>query len=254
MWWCSLLVRVRVKTRRLGTWLGRHPATRGKGAFLEEGEFFDKPAGDRAGIPGFAWLIAKNKPKKKFALTREKQKTKNKKSTKTPPQKHKNTKKHTQKTPNLFFSRLRAKLPPSRQKKTNSHSNQNGMKPKKIPLWFHAKKVGLPCICVWRSALGMTHPPSPPLLTSTVRPWARGFCPHVQPPRCPHGRPGRLGFGLCGRLPRHGAGGFVFNSPSPPLPSAHLPARTEALGPRPRHSEARSQENGRLVYFGAGGA
>ena len=41
---------------------------------------------------------------------------------------------------------------------------------------------------------------------STVRPWARGFCPH--------GRPGPLGFGLCGRLPRHGVGGFVFNSPS----------------------------------------
>ena len=42
---------------------------------------------------------------------------------------------------------------------------------------------------------------------STVRPWARGFCPH--------GRPGPLGFGLCGRLPRHGVGGFMFNSSSP---------------------------------------
>ena len=41
---------------------------------------------------------------------------------------------------------------------------------------------------------------------STVRPWARGFCPH--------GRPGPLGFGLCGRLPRHGVGGFMFNSSS----------------------------------------
>ena len=41
---------------------------------------------------------------------------------------------------------------------------------------------------------------------STVRPWARGFCPH--------GRPGPLGLGLCGRLTRHGVGGFMFNSPS----------------------------------------
>ena len=44
------------------------------------------------------------------------------------------------------------------------------------------------------------------LTPSTVRPWARGFCPH--------GRPGPLGFGLCGRLPRHGVGGFMFNSSS----------------------------------------
>ena len=41
---------------------------------------------------------------------------------------------------------------------------------------------------------------------STVRPWARGFCPQ--------GRPGPLGFGLFGRLPRHGVGGFMFNSSS----------------------------------------
>ena len=45
-----------------------------------------------------------------------------------------------------------------------------------------------------------------PTAPSTVRPWARGFCPH--------GRPGPLGFGLCGRLPRHGVGGFMFNSSS----------------------------------------
>ena len=46
-----------------------------------------------------------------------------------------------------------------------------------------------------------------PSTPSTVRrPWARGFCPH--------GRPWPLGFGLCGRLPRHGVGGFMFNSPS----------------------------------------
>ena len=43
-------------------------------------------------------------------------------------------------------------------------------------------------------------------LRAVVRPWARGFCPH--------GRPGPLGFGLCGRLPRHGVGGFMFNSSS----------------------------------------
>ena len=49
---------------------------------------------------------------------------------------------------------------------------------------------------------GLRSPKTP----STVRPWARGFCPH--------GRPGPLGFGLCGRLPRHGVGGFMFNSSS----------------------------------------
>ena len=68
------------------------------------------PAGGQVGreeIPGFAWLIAKNKPQKNFALTREKQQ-KTTKSTKTPPQKQKNTKKNTKKTP-FFFLRLRAK-------------------------------------------------------------------------------------------------------------------------------------------------
>ena len=55
---------------------------------------------------------------------------------------------------------------------------------------------------------------------STVRPWARGFCPH--------GRPGPLGFGLCGRLPRHGVGGFMFNSPS----SAHCRDTPPQVKPR----------------------
>ena len=51
--------------------------------------------------------------------------------------------------------------------------------------------------CLWKAPASTRTP-------STVHPLARGFCPH--------GRPGPLGFGLCGRLPRHGVGGFVFNS------------------------------------------
>ena len=62
---------------------------------------------------------------------------------------------------------------------------------------------------------------------STVRPWARGFCPH--------GRPGPLGFGLCGRLPRHGVGGFMFNSSSSSSPylvktQRKAPARLSEAG------------------------
>ena len=73
----------------------------------------------RAGIPGFAWLRAKNKPKNNFALTRGGGETPPK-STKTPPKKlamrpslrvrpfqflklHKNTKKHEKNT-HVFFA------------------------------------------------------------------------------------------------------------------------------------------------------
>ena len=71
----------------------------------------------RAGIPGFAWLSAKNnssntekKSPKKIALTREQQKTPPK-STKTHPKKHKNTKKDERNT--KLFPRI------SRAKKNN---------------------------------------------------------------------------------------------------------------------------------------
>ena len=61
---------------------------------------------ERQEIPGFNWLIAKNKPNFFFALTRDKQtqKTQKHKNTKTAPQKHKNTKK----TP-FFFALTREK-------------------------------------------------------------------------------------------------------------------------------------------------
>ena len=58
---------------------------------------------------------------------------------------------------------------------------------------------------------------------SAVRSWARGFCPH--------GRPGPLAFGLCGRLPRHGVGGFMFNSSSSSS-SLRFPTTTATYGHR----------------------
>ena len=68
----------------------------------------------RAGIPGFAWLSWKNKPKKKFALTREKQKKKPPTSTKTH-KKHRKTPKNTKKTPKFFFGAYaRKKKPPKK--------------------------------------------------------------------------------------------------------------------------------------------
>ena len=63
-----------------------------------------------------------------------------------------------------------------------------------------ASNAPLPCFWLGYPCCSFSETPS------TVRPWARGFCPH--------GRPGPLGFGLCGRLPRHGVGGFMFNSSS----------------------------------------
>ena len=76
----------------------------------------------REEIPGFAWLTAKNKPKSFFALTREKQKQKNK-STKTPP---KNTKKHQKKTPQK--NTKKHQKTPKNTKKIKGHS-KNERKP-----------------------------------------------------------------------------------------------------------------------------
>ena len=67
----------------------------------------------RAGIPGFAWRSAKNKPQKKFAL-RAKNKTKKTKRTKTPL-------KNTKKTPKKKNSRLRAKKKPAETSKNTQN-------------------------------------------------------------------------------------------------------------------------------------
>ena len=88
-------------------------------------------------------------------------------------------------------------------------------------------------LCLCGSFSGRLKPDSPPLAPSTVRPWARGFCPH--------GRPGPLGFGLCGRLPRHGVGGFMFNSSSSPI-VRHWP--TTPLRPPPRLTAVRAVKAG----------
>ena len=70
----------------------------------------------RAGIPDFAHADAEKKNRKKFALTREKQK-KTPKSTKTPPKNNKNTKKHPQKTPPKKIALTRETEPLASKKK-----------------------------------------------------------------------------------------------------------------------------------------
>ena len=85
---------------------------------------------------------------------------------------------------------------------------------------------------------GVIRHTTPGLTPSTVRPWARGFCPH--------GRPGPLGFGLCGRLPRHGVGGFMFNS------SSSYDSRTPGRSPV-HFTLHRALHDGRPGFPGAGG-
>jgi len=68
------------------------------------------PQFDRAGIPGFAWRSAKNKPKKFFAL-RAKNTKKNKKNKNTPKKHQKNTK--------IFFRAYARKKPAKTSKNTH---------------------------------------------------------------------------------------------------------------------------------------
>ena len=89
-------------------------------------------------LKGYAWhperefpvcsCHRRKKNRKKFALTREKQK-KTPKSTKTPPKNNKNTKKHQKNTKFVFRADARQKTLAS--KKTISHPTKNGMKQKK---------------------------------------------------------------------------------------------------------------------------
>ena len=65
-------------------------------------ELCGKAAG-RAGIPGFAWLTAEDKPPKEIALTRGEEKKSTQKEQKQHPPKAQKHQKKIKKTPPIFF-------------------------------------------------------------------------------------------------------------------------------------------------------
>ena len=83
----------------------------------------------RAGIPGFACATAKNKPEKKFALTREKQ-TKTPKKNKNTPQK--TPKKHQKTHKKKKFALTRENTPPPKKIRAYARKNNHFLVPPQV--------------------------------------------------------------------------------------------------------------------------